>query len=360
MTRHPVVLNLNGDAFTRGWQHGTAQRDAIHGFLADGLARLNAFRPMPPTLACYAPRLREDALSIERQTPDLWREIEGLAAGADICIEQAVLLQARRELAGYSRLTTLGDCTTFARAHGPAVLAQTIDLAADMDDQLCVLHSRDGATGRCSLLVSFTGLLGYLGLNDRGLAVGLNLVLGGTWRPGLPPYLAIRHVLDNAGTVMEGVALLRNLDLASSRAIMLCDASSVTVVEALDGAFRVLHGRELAHTNHFLAPDFAIRDEINVFAGNGSRRRLAACQTWLAAHPGAIAPSAVFDLFCSEPVMVPGTGDRRREKTVAAVVLQPETGHAHLRCGDPRVADTLHFTMPDRGERQPSLARAAS
>lgn len=360
MIRRPAVLHLDGDAFTRGRQHGAAQREAIHGFLADGLARLDAFRPTPPVLAEYAPQLGDFANAIERQTPELWREIKGLAEGARIGTEQAVLLQARRELAGYSRLPTYGDCTTFARAEGPAMLAQTIDLAADMEDQLCVLHSRDSTTGRRSLLVSFTGLLGYLGVNDRGLAVGLNLVLGGTWRPGLPPYLAIRHVLDTAGTVEEAVQLLRSLDLASSRAFMLCGHRSAAWVEALDGEFRVVRGPELAHTNHFLDPDLAKLDELNVFAGNGSRRRLAACQAWLAAHPSSFAPETVFGLFRAEPVLVPSSGDRRREATVAAVALQPGSGDLYLRCGDPRTAETIRFAIAGPVFRQPRFTMAGS
>ena len=62
--------------------------------------------------------------------------------------------------------------------------------------------------GRRSLLLSFGGLLGYLGINSDGLAIGLNLVLGGDWGPGIPPYLAIRHLLDSAGSVAEALELL--------------------------------------------------------------------------------------------------------------------------------------------------------
>lgn len=340
-----AVIDLDGDPYRRGLTHGRRAQEAIRAFLDDGVARLDVFFDRRPTLRQFETELQAYGHCIRAQAPAIFREIEGLAEGAGISLTQALLLQARRELAGFSRFATAGDCTTFAQTLGRPVLGQTIDLAGDMEDQLTLLRVRDTVTGHRALVLSFTGLLGYLGVNDRGLAVGLNLVLGAAWRPGLPPYLAIRHLLDTCGSVDQALDCLGRLDLASSRCFMLCDASGAAWVEALGGGRAVRRGSRLTHTNHFLDPAFAPRDELNPFAKNGSRKRLEACSAWLDSHDDVQDPEAYFDLFSAEPVLVADIGVRSVEKTVAAVVLDPVDRRLFVRAGDPRHAKTQRFDM---------------
>jgi hypothetical protein len=217
------------------------------------------------------------------------------------------------------------------------VLAQTADLNGDLDDQICVLD-----TGQ-ALVLSFGGLLGYLGVNRHGLAIGLNLVLGGMWRPGLPPYLAIRHLLDTATGVDEALEILHGLRLASSRSLTLCDATKATHVEILGDDRRLVTTEEVIHTNHFLHPDFVPHDELNVFARNSSVRRLETCRRGLAAMAPDAGAAEHFDVLSTTPIRVTDTGDIRRERTVAAVVMFPRTGELHVRRGDPAGADTSTF-----------------
>jgi hypothetical protein len=340
-----AVIDLDGPPRLRGLQHGRLAAPAIRAFLDDGLARLDAFLPEPPTLAQFESELASYGSSIAEQTPELFEEIAGLAEGAGISITQALLLQARRELAGFSRFTTAGDCTTFARARRKPLLGQTIDLAGDMEDQICLLRIRDQDSGHRSLVLSFTGLVGYLGVNDRGLAVGLNLVLGGRWRPGLPPYLAIRDLLDCCASVADALQRLAAFDLASSRCFMLCDRSEAAFVENLDNRRAVRRGELVVHTNHFLDAGLSDCDEINPFAKNSSRKRLNACLGWLSSHRDDLEPAAYFDLFTTPPICVPDYDDRRVEKTVATVVLDPLDGVILLRAGDPRHGRTERFGM---------------
>ena len=342
-------IRAHGDPFSAGRQHGAALSEALHAFLADGLTRLHRILPKPVTLASLGPRLAAFSDAISAQTPELAEELRGLAQGADISYEQAVLLQVRREIMGYSKIPTMGDCTTYARAgasrFGAAVLAQTVDLNGDLDDQISVLDVARPDTGRRALVLSFGGLLGYLGITSDGLAIGLNLVLGGDWRPGLPPYLAIRHLLDTATGVDDAVAILRGLRLASSRSLMMCDASKAVYVEILGDEIRVVDAQELAHTNHFLHPDFVSRDELNVFARNSSVLRLKACQAALTSLPADASAEEHFGLMSAAPICVADTGDVRRERTVAAVVMRPALGELHVRPGDPSRSATQSFSL---------------
>jgi hypothetical protein len=351
VTAVPFV-RATGGPFAVGYAHGAARGDALRAFLGDDLCRINKLAPSRQSLGSLRPALGAFSKKIALATPRLSEEIAGLANGAGISHEAAVLLQARREIIGYQRVPARGDCTTYASlTAGPGggpVLAQTVDLNGDLDDQIAVLDVGLSGSRRRALVLSFGGLLGYLGVNSDGLAIGLNLVLGGQWRPGLPPYLAIRHLLDNAGSVEEAVALLAGLPLASSRSLTLCDPGAVACVEILDGALRFIESPQPVHTNHYLHPDFAAQDELNVFARNSSLLRLRACTERLAQlrlRGGGAAAEEHFALLSRPPVRVAGTGDIRRERTVAAVVLLPARRELHLRPGDPSASATQVFSL---------------
>jgi isopenicillin-N N-acyltransferase-like protein len=356
MSAIPFV-RLAGDPFGVGRGHGAARSAALRAFLDDGLARLNAVLPAPVTRESLRPTIAAYRDTVAAATPALASEVDGLAAGAGIDRDEAMLLQLRREILGYRRIPVTGDCTTYARvgAAGP-VLAQTVDLNGNLDDQLAVLHVTPSGTARRTLVLSFAGLLGYLGLNSDGLAIGLNLVLGGRWGPGVPPYLAIRHLLDTATGVDEALALLATLPLASSRCLVLCDRTGCAYVEVCGDQRRVVRSTaepndrlasfaDVVHTNHFLHPDLASGDELNVFARNSSRRRLEAGRAALAALAPDATAAAHFRVLSAEPIRVPDIGDIRLERTVAAVVLEPARGAMHVRRGDPAATPTETFTL---------------
>jgi isopenicillin-N N-acyltransferase-like protein len=348
MTQAIPLIRAAGDPYELGRRHGSARAAALRAFLDDGLARLDRVLTPPVTLARLRPALTRYAAAIAAATPDLAAEIEGLADGAGIGPDEALLLQLRREIMGYRKVPAAGECTTYARLAGEPVLAQTVDLNCDLDDQVGVLEVAPTGKRRRALVLSFGGLLGYLGVNSDRLAIGLNLVLGGEWRPGVPPYLAIRHLLDHAGSVAEAVPILRDLPLASSRSLTLCDPTAVAQVEILDGELRVVEAAEAVHANHYLHPDFAPRDELNVFARNSSLRRLQAATAALADLPAAADVEDHLRVLATAPICVPDHGDSRRDRTVAAVVMLPARGELYVRPGDPSRSATVAFSLRGR------------
>ncbi|MCQ0029789.1 peptidase C45 [Burkholderia glumae] len=327
-------LRLAGSRREVGRQHGAALREPIARFLGDRVTRLEPL-VSARRLHEFAPLIASHTREIERVLPELAEEIHGLAEGADIATEDAFLLQLRRELSGFQRIPARGDCTTFGRhAGGESIVAQTIDLNGDMAGELNVLEIA-GAPGAARpagvALLSFTGLVGYLGINDRGLAIGLNLVLGGQWRPGIPGYLAIRHLLERCASVDECLDTLQALPLASSRALTIADAARVVTVEYTPDALVVMEGAQHAHANHFLHPGLASDDALNPFARSSSLRRLEACRELLASLPAGADARACLDGLARAPIEVPPTGDVRRECTVASVAMFPARRALHVR-----------------------------
>lgn len=341
-------LQLDGDPRRLGFAHGLALRARIRGFLDADLARLNRILLEPTSLAALRPTIAAHHQVIVEEMPDIAEELAGLAEGAGLSLEEAVLLQIRREVMGYSRAWTGGDCTTFCRftPDGP-ILGQTIDLNGDLDDQVQVLDIAH-AGGRQVLVLTFTGLLGYLGSNCDGLAIGLNLVLGGAWSPGVPPYLAIRHLLDACPDVETCIEHLGKMRLASSRSLILCDSGGAAFVELCGGRMEVQRGTTLAHANHFLSEPFVACDEMNPFSKNSSVRRLDRCREGLARLNSSRDPDAYMAMLCEPPILVRSNGNIRRERTVAAVVLTPGQGAMRVRIGDVASAPTHCFILGDR------------
>ncbi len=366
------LVRAAGQPFDAGYQHGAARAGALRAFIDDDLCRINRLAPSPVSMESLRPVLDAYGAAIAAATPRLSEEIDGLASGAGISRELAVLLQVRREIIGFQRVPARGDCTTYASLtagpDGGPVLAQTVDLNGNLDDQIAVLETGLDGGPRRALVLSFGGLLGYLGVNSDGLAIGLNLVLGGEWRPGVPPYLAIRHLLDNAGCVADALDILRELPLASSRSLTLCDPASVACVEILDNELRLVEPApaaqttpavrpvQVTHTNHYLHPDFTRLDLLNVFARNSSVLRLKTCEAGLAdlAESGTSVEEH-FAMLAQPPICVADAGDIRRERTVAAVVLLPDRGELHVRPGDPSRSSTQTFRLqPPAGSQADS------
>jgi hypothetical protein len=341
-----AALRIAGEPTELGVQHGAARRARIHEFLDDDLCRLNRLLPAPTDRIALRDTIDRHGELINEQLPRTFDEICGLAVGAGIELRDAILLQLRREVAGYTAWPLPGgDCTTLCRFEpGDPVLAQTIDLNGDLDDHMEVI-AIEHAGGRRVQLVTFTGLLGYLGINSDGLAIGINLVLGGTWAPGVPPYLALRHLLDECSDVESCVDRLRELRLASSRALTLCDRQQAAWVELVDGRMAVARDRTLAHTNHFLAPELTGYEGINPFALASSKRRLLAGRAAVAdLDPD---PETIMSVLARPPIRVAGNGDIRYERTVGAVVLRPAVGELRVRRGDPALAPTEVFHIDD-------------
>ena len=321
-----AVYALAGQGRALGMQHGAAVCDRAKAFLSDRLVRLNALLPKPTSLEQLRPELRAYYDVIAECLPQMAEEIDGFAEGAGITRDEATLLQVRREILGYSTVPTRGDCTTFVRLDGgDSVVGQTVDLNGGLEQEGYVLQVSDaGSDSRQLVMLNFTGLSGYLGMNSHGLAIGINLVLAGRWKPGIPAYMALRHLLERAECVEDCIELLERLPLASSRSFTVCDGRSAAYVEMADGKRCWHRGSCLVHTNHFRDPTLAKLDQLNIFARNGSKRRLQTCEQHLSRLERAWSPDAYWTILEDDHICVEGGGAIGREVTVARVLMMPQ------------------------------------
>lgn len=316
-------LFVSGTPYEIGFQYGSALAAEIGRYLDDDLARINRLRDAPISGAAVSKFVGQSAVWIEKEVPAIAEQISGLAAGAGITYEQAMLLQLRRELIRQPG----DDCTSIAGAN---VIAQTVDLTGNLSELALVLHVSSHLK---ICLLTFVGLCAYVGVNSAGLAVGINMITSTGWRPGVPPYLLVAHILG-CSSVAEALEELARIRRASSRYLVLADERGAVGVEMTVDDLRTLHSPLLAHANHFLHPDFRAFETKSDDELACSRDRLERIAS-LAAR-GVDAREMLRDHDGSpNSICVHNDGDPRTIETVAGVVMMPRTRQLRIAFGHP-------------------------
>jgi isopenicillin-N N-acyltransferase-like protein len=339
------------DPRARGQAMGTALGEQIEVVLESYLALFEISRELGRDAVL---RLGEAALErVARWQGRLVEELEGVASAAGVAPELIGALNARTEIA------RAGGCSVIARlddAAGPW-LAQNWDWYVDAPDR-CVVWTAELGGGDRLVTMTEAGILAKLGMNSRGLAVGLNILQhrrdGGPM--GVPIHIILRALLDSCATVEDAEALIADAPTSASSAITVVDAAGGGAVFELSPAgYARIDPRDgrLAHTNHFVDPGLADGEDSEL-RGDDSRDRLAlieavrpdtleAAQELLRDHSGGPesicrheSPSAITGL--------PPAG------TVVSVSSEPAHGRFHVAAGPPCTSAYTVYDVSPLGE----------
>jgi isopenicillin-N N-acyltransferase-like protein len=284
-------------------------------------------------------RLGDAALArVSDWQPRLVEEMEGVASGASVAPELIGALNARTEIARE------GGCSLLARLDDPAGpwLAQNWDWYVDSPER-CVVWTGDLVDGERLVTMTEAGILGKLGLNSRGLAVGLNILHhrrdGGPM--GVPVHLILRALLELCATVEDAAALLADSPTSGSSAVTVVDAAGGgAVFELSPSGFARLDPRNgfLAHTNHFVDPGLG-DGEASELDLDGSKARLELLET---ARPETLeeAQELLRDHGCSPESLCrhdtpSATEGMPAAATIVSVASETAQGRFHVAAGQP-------------------------
>lgn len=172
--QHVVV---KGTPFERGHSHGQQVKQKIH----LNIERYKSASIMPAWYRC-SEYIRTSYLpAIEQIFPTgLW-EMQGIAAGAEVSLEEIVFLNARYDLTRASG-RKVGECTSLALhgSDGSAIVAQNWDMAAwlhDLDTIIVLeshLEASEYAQPKRIIGLTEAGQLMRSGMNSRGLGLCAN------------------------------------------------------------------------------------------------------------------------------------------------------------------------------------------
>lgn len=324
------LVEVSGSPYDLGYQHGVQAGHLVRRYLLwierltgasrDLLARNSmAFLPI-----------------IEALSPPLVEEIRGLADGAGIRFEEAVLCQVRTGAAHIDG----GGCTAFAltgsaTADRQPLAGQNLDLEPEYADVAIMLRVRPTDGRPRALMLTFAGQLGYCGMNQYGLTHFNNSLFNYQWNLGLPRQPLKRAMLERR-TVDECVELLATHRVCSAANMVLCDGQGkIADVELRPEGIALFEGESpdcRVHTNHYLTPEFRHYETDTV---PDSRPRLARMRELIRRHWGGITVETMKEILADhrgDPAGICRHGVTGWH-SIAGYVAEPAKGLLHVRRG---------------------------
>ena len=331
MVKHvfPLVW-VRGSAYEMGRQHGEQARDLI----ARYLLLIERITQKPRDVLCknamrFLPR-------IEALSPALVQEIRGLAEGAKISFEEALLCQVRAEAAE----SWEGGCTAFAlrgeaTADGQALVGQNQDLPPEFGDVSIVLHIEPDDGRPKALMYTFAGQLGYFGMNEYGVANYANSLYDFKWQPGLAHYPLKRVVLEQRD-LRDAIVLFQVYPVCSAANTILCDGeghiANLEIRPEGVAFYRGEHPDAIIHTNHYLSDEFEHLETGSLPDSFARHRRMTELvrQNW-----GKITVERLMDMLADhegDPAAICRHGARGMH-TTSGHIAEPQKGVLHIRRG---------------------------
>lgn len=266
-TKIPYI-KIIGDNWERGFSHGSQ---------CAGLIKRNL--EICKSLCCFMRKVSWETLlsdvkrfnkGIRKYDPDLYREMEGIAAGADVSISEIIFLNVRTELMNAvwnkAALTNEGCTSIFVGAERTAdnkiYIAQTWDWIEASKEVIIMLHS-DDQKGHQFITVTEAGIIGSMGINNKGIAVLLNyLPINEFNAQGTPYHLLLRRVLDSQ-SMLDAQCNVICSPTAFALNILMADSNGQAIDMELTAKGTDLFYPEnnlLAHTNHLLSRRLRVRE----------------------------------------------------------------------------------------------------
>jgi hypothetical protein len=165
---------ISGKPRERGKQYGAKFKDAIHAFLDKEIYEVCAKHASRAQLLAYASQCTK---AVKEYSPAIMEELEGMAQGAGIGVEEIVLITMHEETAGHKdgKLPPVQHCTAIGAAppdtkDGRTYVGQNWDWMASVYGQSQMLLWKR-PEGPSLITYSYPGLWVGAGLNSAGVAL---------------------------------------------------------------------------------------------------------------------------------------------------------------------------------------------
>lgn len=356
------MLEISGSFYDMGRQHAEKYSDAIHEFTEDRIhlsmgelwtgRNISRERVMELAEACVAEH--------EAYSPELMDELRGMADVTGLSLGALVINNGFTDFidvvyaVGESSVArqpqqVADDCTAFLVSNnraegGRGYYGQTWDMHATATPHVILLHGKpDNAPN--FLAFTITGCVGMIGMNEHGIAVGINNLMGGDGQVGVTWNFVVRKILmqDNLD---DALACITDAKLAGAHNFMLMDKHGNGYnVEAMSTHKEVtpLEDDFLVHTNHCLSPltQDVERDRLEASMEH-SKLRLQLAQEHLSKDNITVEDLKAMtraDTICVE------SAPPWHSETAGAAIMRPATGDFWAAWGRPAENEYEHFTI---------------
>ena len=340
-------LELDGETpYERGYQHGYALKFVINRTLIqfEEWLRENANITEPDKMMQDFVKTTGHLASVKKLLPDLYNEMRGIAEGADVDFIELFMYQSFDELFMFlmnsgSIDIANGHCTTtgvYGRKNLPNYLTHNNDIPVYHEGAVTVLKIKYPNSDLVVLQQTFAGQIGQNGVNNFGVAVGVNTVADlPVSDSGIPVSFHVRKILESKNRE-EAVEYLNSTHFGAAMNYMIADREKVISVETWENNAVVLDLYEsnyAVHTNHTLQENAPVTFEMDASSGGGSygytHQRLDLATEVLSTNTDNIMFEGTRELMTTRPILVnPGSPTGR---TIMCTIAEiPEKGNPIL------------------------------
>lgn len=267
MSKEFPLVELSGAPFDMGFAHGRA----LAGKIKENLAHYTGW--ITYLTGTQADWTREAARkfipALENEAPELLEEMQGIAKGAEVSLEDVLFINARSELllmSPQSGLPQAGECTAVALAgnrteSGRLIMGQNWDWYHSILETSAVFHIKPSKAPAAFYLAE-AGQVGKIGINEAGVGVLINILMTGGVGQGIPFHVLLRMVLAEEKCA-DAAAMVKNAPRAGASHLMIGDANGdaigIEISDVTSAEIKPDNGL-LIHTNHYCDPDLAPQD----------------------------------------------------------------------------------------------------
>jgi isopenicillin-N N-acyltransferase-like protein len=345
-------IRVSGDPHERGRQLGQQAADRIARSIAiyRGIFKHYAdweWEQVTELAARYRPK-------IEAYEPRYLVEIDGMAAGSGLDARDLLAINVRTEVmfAAVARQAAK-ECTAFVAlpevtAEDHMLIAQSWDWKPQMEETVIVLEAEQ-EDGPNFVTVVEAGLLAKTGFNSAGIGLVTNALVSDldVGAPGVPYHVILRAILD-AETMSDALGAVLRMPRSSSANYLIAHRDGLVInIEAAPGDYSRAYLQfpeegTFVHTNHFVAPDFDLKD-VTLWSGPDSPFRRHRMATLLGAAVGDLdghSAQALFNDHVNYPSGICTHPDPRLDPpdqfaTVAAVIMDLNASSLWISDGFP-------------------------
>ncbi|KPA87927.1 putative choloylglycine hydrolase [Pseudomonas asplenii] len=311
-------LHIAGSAYDLGLRLGEFGREAVN----------TRLRPLPlwQRLAALAgsDKARQMQALVRRHYPRYWQEIEGLAAGLQLPVDEVFLWNCRGDFAG---LASVDGCTTvYGRTPQGTLIAHNEDGLPQLRNDCAIVHARPDEGAAFTSFIYPGSIPGHtFAVNEHGVVATVNNLRPTDIPAGLPRQILGRASLD-ARSIDEAIAAVATTPRAGSfhHAFGQAGSTRVVSVEASAAATAVVEVVQPGgHSNHMVHGALAGVGQV-VTGSSGSRQQRV--ERLLAEAQTGFNPSRALELLRDEadpalPIYRCAPDDPDDENTLATAVF---------------------------------------
>ncbi|MCB1246408.1 MAG: hypothetical protein KDB69_04000 [Acidimicrobiia bacterium] len=353
MSGQLTMLSAAGGPETIGTAHGAAFGDEIRAYLTERVRLSTLGTDLGPDDAVAIAERMLDAHA--RYDEAIFAEMTAMADAAGISRAEAVIVGGYTDFIDTVRAVAHGTaiedtCTAVitpdATSNGAGFLAQTWDMHASATPHVFMLDVRPD-DGPRALVFTTHGTVGQIGMNDAGIAIGINNLTVTDGAYGVTWPFVVRKALRQT-TFEAALTCILEAPLAGGHNFLLFDdqgnGASVEATPSVTFVDR-LTDEPLVHTNHCIVPETqAIEAERPAELDVNSKQRIADAQRLLDA-----APVHTFDtlaaLVSDESSICRHPEPPFSYESSGAVIMRPATRDLWAAWGQPSSNPFEHFSL---------------